>query len=152
MENVETTQPTGNPVTINDEIKGYLLETSKWGKFLAIVGYIGIGLLVLLGVIVMVGLSFAGSMSQFGFGFPMGLLGFIYILIAVLYWFPVNYLYKFSDNVKKGLNTNDQQHVTLGFESLKSLYKFSGILTIIVLSIYALVLLIAIPMAIFAVR
>ncbi|HSI90761.1 MAG TPA: hypothetical protein VK927_06555, partial [Adhaeribacter sp.] len=38
--------PTQNP-ELSPEIKDYLLETAKWGKFLGIVGYIFVGLLVL---------------------------------------------------------------------------------------------------------
>ncbi|HEX2921280.1 MAG TPA: hypothetical protein VHO50_08965 [Bacteroidales bacterium] len=50
MENLETTQPVESQITVNTEIKDHLLETAKWGKFLAVVGYIGIGMLILAGM------------------------------------------------------------------------------------------------------
>jgi hypothetical protein len=147
MENTENIQPTESVITVNGDIKNYLLETAKWCKFMAIVGYIGMGLLILLGLCVMVGLSIFSSISHLGF--PMGLFGLIYILIAGLYFFPLNYMYKFSTNLTQGLKSNIQQSVDFGFKNLKSLFKFMGILTIIVLSIYALVIVVMVPVAIF---
>lgn len=148
MENIETTQPVENLLIINSEIKGYLLETSKWGKFLAIFGYVGMGLLLLLGVVFTVGFSIFNSFS--GVGFPMKIMGFVYILIAVSYYFPLTYLYRFSVQLKQGLNSINQQTVTSGFENLKSLFKFMGILTIVVLSIYALIIIAIVPITIFS--
>ena len=76
MENLENTQPDENQVTINNEIKAYLLETSKWGKFLAIVGFVGMGLLLLLGIVFIIGFSIFSSVP--GVGFPIRIIGFIY--------------------------------------------------------------------------
>jgi hypothetical protein len=147
MENIENTQPVENQLTINNEIKGYLLETSKWGKFLAIVGYVGMGLLLLLGVVCLVGFSIFSSVSSVGF--PIRIMGFIYILLSVAYYFPLKYLYNFSIQLKQGFNSINQQTVTSGFENLKSLFKFMGIFTIVVLSIYALLIIVVVPVTIF---
>ena len=143
MENTESTQQVENLLTVNSEIKDFLLETSKWGKLLAIVGYVGMGLLILLGLGIIVGFSVFSSLSDVGF--PIGIMGVFYIIIAVLYFFPVNYLHKFSIQIKQGLNLNNQQSVTSGFENLKSLFKFMGIFTIVILSIYAFALIIVLP-------
>jgi len=147
MENLENTQPDENQVTINNEIKAYLLETSKWGKFLAIVGFVGMGLLLLLGIVFIIGFSIFSSVP--GVGFPIRIIGFIYLLISVVYYLPLKYLYNFSIQLKQGFNSINQQKVTSGFENLKSLFKFMGIFTIVVLSIYALLIIIMVPVAIF---
>ena len=34
-------------ISLNEEIKEYLMETAKWAKFLSILGFIGIGLMFL---------------------------------------------------------------------------------------------------------
>jgi hypothetical protein len=148
MEENGNTQQIENLFQINTEIKGYLLEISKWGKFLAIVGYIGMGLLLLLGLAILIGGSIFSSFSS-EVNFPIGIVGVIYFALAIAYYFPVNYLYKFSTQIKQGLNSNVQQPVTSGFENLKSLFKFMGIFTIVILSIYALIIIIAVPIAIF---
>lgn len=148
MEELENKNNQENFMLINQEIKTSLLESARWGKFLAIVGYILVGFLILAGFLIMLGFSFAGRFS--GTRFPMGIAGFLYIVMAILYFFPVNYLYNFSDQIKKGLESNNQQSVTSGFTHLKSMFKFIGILTIVILAVYALILLIAIPTSLFA--
>jgi hypothetical protein len=64
MDNFEHKPLDENSLIGNAEINGYLFETSKWGKFLAIIGYIGMVLLVLLGIFMMLGLSHFGISSQ----------------------------------------------------------------------------------------
>ena len=145
MDTIEKNQEHESLIIIDSELKDYLLETSKWSKFLAIVGYVGLGLLILLALFVMFGFS---QFSQFSHvAFPMGLIGFLYIILAVIYYFPVTYLYKFSVQIKNGLTSNDKQTVTFGFENLKSLFKFIGIFTIVILSMYALILIIVLPLS-----
>jgi len=146
MENQEINQQVENTIVITDEIKKYFLEISKWGKFLAIVGYIGMGFLVLLSLFLMVGVSLIPNVN--GSGMPMAAAGFVYLLMAGVYFFPITYLYNYSVKIKQGLTTNDQQNVTSAFMNLKSLFKFFGIFTIVILSIYALILIVAVPMAI----
>jgi hypothetical protein len=143
MENFENKVQDDNSFISNTEINDYLMETSKWGKFLAIVGYVGMGILILVGIFMMVGLSKISSFP--GTSFPMGSFGFIYIILSVIYYFPVNYLYTYSVKIKQGLNSKDITTITAGFQNLKSLFKFMGILTIVILSIYGLILVIAIP-------
>lgn len=146
MEYPENNQPSQDLISVNNEIREYLLETSKWGKFLAIVGYVGMGLLLLIGLGVMIGFSFFSSLSNVNF--PLGVLGFVYIIIAVVYYFPVNYLYKFSSQMRTGIDSNNQELMTLGFENLKSLFKFIGVATIVVISIYVLALILIIPISV----
>ena len=150
MENLETSQLPEQSFIDDSEIRGYLVETAKWSRFLAIVGYVGIVLLVVIALVMMIGFSALGSISDTDV--PMGWLGGVYIVMALIYYFPVNYLFKFSDKMKYGLEANDKQAITTGFMNLKSLLKFMGILTIVVLSLYALILVVALPVAIFFAR
>jgi hypothetical protein len=151
MENPENKILDENAFVNNDEtlfigsreINDYLLQTSKWGKFLAIVGFVGMGLMVFIAILVMSGLS---QLSRvYGEGFPMAGVGFVYVAIAAIYFFPINYLYQFSVKIKRGLQSNDASTITSGFENLKSLFKFMGVFTLVILSMYGLILLIAIP-------
>lgn len=149
MDAFENKQPEVNSFTSNVEINDYLTESSKWGKFLAIVGFVGVGILIL--VAIFAGFIFSQTESRTGAFFPPAIFGFIYIIIAAIYFFPVNYLYKFSVQIKQGLNTNDITTITTGFRNLKSLFKFLGIFTLVILLIYGISLLLAIP-ALFLLR
>lgn len=115
----------------------FLTETAKWANFLSILGFIGLGLMVLVSLFMFV----VGTSSSF---MPLGngiFVGIFYILIAGFYFVPINYLYKFSSNMKNALRTNNQASLTSSFEYIKSHYKFIGILTIVIMGIYILMIL-----------
>ncbi|MFT5748289.1 MAG: hypothetical protein ACI9XO_004794 [Paraglaciecola sp.] len=143
MKNLEIldfdTNETG--IAITHESRAYLQEAAKWGKFLAIVGFVFIGIIALIAV-------FAGSimgtmMGELGggHGFPGGgiFLTVLYLGIAALYFFPCLYLYKFSTQTKMALLTNSTQGLSESLKNLKSMFKFMGIFTAVILSLYALI-------------
>ena len=137
MENeniIDTGSYNNSQLTVSPLASGYLNETGKWGKFLAIVGFCVIGLIVMIGL-------FAGtifsSMDE-ALPFPGFMMGLIYVLIGLLYFFPVYYLFKFSSQVRTALINKNSQQLDSAFENLKSHYKFIGILMIITLSMYVL--------------
>jgi len=124
------------------QAQGFIRETAKWASFLSIIGFIAIGFMVL-GALAMFALGSTlgamgggamGAMGMMGGGFA----GVIFLLMAVLYFFPVMYLFKFASNTKEALNSNNTERLTVAFENLKSHYKFAGILTIIIVAFYAL--------------
>lgn len=125
----------------NKEINDYLIHSSKWGKFLAILGYIGVAILIVAGIASMIGAARVSNFSISEF-FPMGLLGLVYIIIAILYFFAVNFLYQFSVQIKRGIDSSDVSTITSGFKNLKSFFKFMGLFAIIILSIYVIFLLV----------
>ena len=127
--------------------QSYLSETSKWGKFLAIIGFIGCGLLIIIAIFM--GTTIAGLSSQFGGsnGISGGAITFIYIALAALYFFPCYYLYNFSVKMQAALRSNDQQALQSALANQKSCYKFVGILTIIVMSLYLLAIIAAVIFA-----
>ncbi|MDX9928914.1 MAG: DUF5362 family protein [Bacteroidales bacterium] len=148
MENLTSPQASENMLVIDEANRAFLIESSKWAKFLAIVGYIGMGLLVLLGLALLFGMTIVKELTDLPFN--PGIFGIIYFIIAVVYYFPITYLYNFSQKIRDGLVAGNQQTMTAGFGNLKSMFKFIGILMIVALSLYALVLLIAVPVAIIA--
>lgn len=124
---------------LSDFFKSNLLEAAKWAKFIAIVGFVVIGLMVLAGF----GFIFAGSSlmhyAGLGGGFFGSLLSLFYIAITLLYFLPCLYLYKFGNNVQKGIY-NSQNTLDTGIQNLKRFFKFVGFFTIIILALYALML------------
>ncbi|MGV3541201.1 MAG: hypothetical protein ACO1OQ_15395 [Rufibacter sp.] len=130
--------------TLNATVEGYLHTTAKWGKFLAIVGFIGIALMLVMGFFFGSVISkfmtvsnpeaaaISGPMSMFMSGF--------YLLFALLYFFPVLYLYKFSSKMQDGLRAQSAALVEESFKNLKSLFKFLGVLTAVILGFYVLIL------------
>lgn len=132
-----------------NSVRQDLLETAKWGKFLGIVGFVGVGILVVLSLGVMVAGS---SLSQFtNFPVPLSLYGVIYLVFAALYFFPVYYLYGFAKASKRGIESENESLLEKGIADLRRLFKFMGIFTIVILSLYALILVIVVPILIFSI-
>jgi len=145
--NMLDTNVGGDGLKISSEIREYLRETAKWGKFLAIAGFVGIGLMVLimLGMIFFIGSSneFASTLGiaeLAGGGFIFG----FYIVIFAIYIFPLLFLYRFSTKIKTALAHDDQEFLSEAFKNLKSLYKFMGIFMAVILGLYALIFLFSI--------
>jgi hypothetical protein len=126
------------------------MTASKWGKFLSIVGFIGLGLLIIFAVIFMMGffpMKEMNGMNQSPFmRLPFVFVGFIYIGIAAITFFPVFYLYKFSTEMKQALIRSDEHILTSSFENLQKMFTFYGIMTIVMLALDALMMLFMVPM------
>ena len=129
----------GENLVIDWRSKEFLKETAKWTKFLAILGFVGIGLMVLGSLVMLFVPSSLMSNGDFPFGGKIFMM-LLYLAFAVLYYFPISYLYQFSENTKKAIENNDNNAIRDAFEFLKSHYKFMGILTIILLSFYAIMI------------
>ena len=124
-------------LTLTSRAKGFLKETAKWCKFLSILGFLGLGLLFLSSFFIS---TIYASMPQstsipFNLGTAMTI---FYIIMIAIYIFPLYYLHQFSVKLKKALTSKDDEVLANAFEMLKSHYKFVGVFTIIMLSIYIL--------------
>lgn len=139
MENTEIKKETlveNEELLFDKESISYLRETRKWTMFFAVLGFVFIGLLVIFSFV----FSFAGmGFNSFMGGGAKALILILYLGIGILYFFPIYYLLKFSVNMKKALEQKQQNDLNIAFKYLKSHYKFVGILTIVVLSLYVLI-------------
>lgn len=125
-------------------ILGFLKETSTWTYFLSILGFIGIGLMVLVGIFFSVAMgNMSGGNPYESLGMDMSYFGLIYIVLGLIYFFPILYLFNFSRKMKSALSSNNNDELTAAFSNLKSHYKYAGIFTIVVISLYILILIIA---------
>ncbi len=144
METNYTDQPTIQNLYIDEKSKSYLSEYAKWAKMLAIIGFVGIGLMVL-GAIAFMFFSGFSTILNFNQMMPLGFFGIIYgviyLVMALIYYFPTSYLYKSATHLKAGILTNNQEAVKSGFENLKSVFKFMGIMTLIIIGLYVLMIL-----------
>ncbi len=132
---------------LDQSAKDFLKETAKWAYFLAILGFVGIGLFVVIAIFAGALFSAMGAamprMGAFGGSFG-AIMSFFYLLIAAVYFFPVYYLFKFGSNAKRAFRDNDSEALTSSLGYLKSHYKFIGILMVSILVLYALFFLLAI--------
>ncbi|MDA6068840.1 hypothetical protein NJT12_04325 [Flavobacterium sp. AC] len=126
---------------LDQSSKDFLKETVKWAYFLGIVGFVGIGLILVFAIFASAIFATLGSsipgMAAYGSSFGV-VITFIYIIFGAIYFFPVYYLFKFGANGKKAFRDNDNVALTASFGYLKSHYKFIGIFMIAILVLYGL--------------
>ncbi len=124
---------------------GYLKETAKWGKFLAIVGFVMLGLVMLIFLLLAI---FVGSTGLAALDGPesavFGAMGaatimFYVFLFIIFYFIPSLFLYRFATNMQIALRNEDSDTLQTSLSNMKSLFKFFGILTAIFLGLYALI-------------
>src|SRR3954463_5179965 len=130
---------------VDQQSIGYLSETARWAKFLSIVGFVVCGFIVIFALFFGSIMSVISKMGSGSDSFSSSTLAIgnyafsiVYIIIALLYFFPCLYLFNFSSKMQTALRNNDQINLNAALGNLKSCFKFVGILTIVVLSFYLL--------------
>ena len=129
-------------LSLDRESIDHLTETARWGKFLAIMGFITLGLLVIFSFFV--GAIFANysALSPYPSTELRTAAGIGGAFFTVIYFFPCLYLYRYSVRMKAALNTNDQTKLNQSLKSQRMLFRYVGIVTIIVISLELIALLI----------
>ncbi len=147
---MDTNQLLDNELNVTDTlyitptIRRHLSDTAWWAKFLSIVGFVVVGLMVVLAFSVVYLMNMVSGSEESGIvGMSSAGLTSMYLAIAGFYFFPVFFLYKFATKMQTAIRENDTHELTISFSNLNKLYKFLGVLTIIILAIYGLVLLLA---------
>lgn len=144
MENLDLLN---DDLQVSPQAQSYLTETAKWGKFLAIMGFIGSIIMIIIAFFIPVFLTqlppYNTMSSEFNSGMKVGMT-ILYLLLALLFFFPCFYLYKFSVKMQAALKMVSQENFDESLMNLKSMFKFYGIFTIIILSFYALAFIIGI--------
>ena len=118
-----------NGLHINGQSNAYLKEIAKWTYFLSIVGIIFVGMLILGIVYMMTSIS--------AFMGPEVLTSFItFGIVIMIYIYPITKLFNFSKDTKAALRSNSAEQLSIALGELKSLFKFMGIFTIVILVLY----------------
>ncbi len=128
----------------------HLKETASWARLLAIVGMVMCVLMVLGGILASVAFSKVGELerdygrSGYGSGASAGMgaaIVVVYIIVALIYFFPCLFTLRFANYIKTAINANDQQALNEGLRNLKATFRYMGIITIIFIAFFVLGLL-----------
>lgn len=132
-----------NELSLNAVSQNALFTTAKWGKFLAIVGFIFCALMVIAGFYMSSIMSYSGYASRSVYINPAFFTA-IYIVLAIILFFPCLYLLKFSNKMQEAIKTTNQESLDASLMSLKAVFKFYGIVAIVILCFYALAFIFAV--------
>lgn len=136
------TNPESPKIELDQGALNHLNTARKWSMFLAILGFIFLGLFVLIGLATGTFLS-AFSSGAKGIGVPGALIIVLFVILGVACFLPVLFLFKFSKHMTKAVNSIDKQEINKAFRSLKFYFTYIGILVIIILILYLTALVIA---------
>lgn len=130
----------------------FLLESYRWTNFIAIVGFVLIGLGLIFSF--SIGGIMNSAVSANGMNNVPSWIGVFYsvmmVITSALYFFPCLYLFKFAKHGKLAVSTKNSEDLTFSLENLKSFFKFMGVMTLIVVVLYGLMFLIGMVGAAFS--
>jgi len=143
MEDLEQT-PQEVKLVVTEEMRSYIYEISKWARFLSIIGFILSAFLIIGSFGIGAALTANPSMvAQLGPLSGAGAIGvtIIYLILALMYFYPSLLLFRFSNKGKQGVLYGDQESLDNAMMNMKSLFKFWGIFTIVIMIGYFLFML-----------
>ena len=120
-----------------DYVQGILNTTSRWAKFLAIIGFIFTGFIVLGSIGLLGGNSALSGIDQFPFNvIPMSVFGLLNLFAGAFYFVPSLYLFQYSEKLKTAMASRNENILVLALNKNKAFFKFVGIMTLVGLVLY----------------
>jgi hypothetical protein len=130
-----------NNFLVSPLAQSHLKETAKWAKFLAIVGFVFTGFIALFAIFAGTLMSSFSTISPELSMFPTAGLSVAYLFFAALYFIPCLFLFQFAQKVLFALKHSDSDTLAYSLGKLKSFFLFVGIMTLLIVALYALILL-----------
>ena len=136
------TPPEIRKIEIEESTLNHLNTARKWAMFLAIIGFISLGLMLIVGLLAGTFLKTFSS-GENNFGLSDSLIFIPVILIGIIYFFPILFLFRFSKYISRAIRTMDKMVFHKAIKNLKFYFAYIGIVLIIVLTIYLVILIVA---------
>ncbi len=139
--------------TLTSDTIDFFVQTRPWVLFLAILGFISVGLIVLAALFSLVG-GIAGTALGQGASEFQGLasigMAFGYLIMAALYFPPAWYLAKYASALGRVRAGRGAPAVEEALAHQMSFWRFLGIMMVIAMALYAVILIVAVIAAIVA--
>ena len=120
---MDQNQSSPSGLGIDQSTINHLTESARWARFLAIAGFVFCGIIAVFGIFSntffslmtsRVSSEVVGANALFnGFGTFMAVL---YIGMALLYFFPCLYLFRFANYMKAAAATSEQENLNMIFK------------------------------------
>jgi hypothetical protein len=107
--------------------------------FLAVTGFIILGLVIVIGLIAGTFLT-VFKLADKGPGFSESLMFIPVLLLGIIYFFPGLFLFRFSRHSGNAIKTLDKKDLQKAFRSLKSYFVYTGALIIFALLCYVAII------------
>ncbi len=120
----------GDAGAVSEAVMEPLRRTRPWVLFLAIVGFIGTGLMGLFGLF-----ALALGTSTAGAGVPAGM-GLVYIVLAGVYVMPSLRMLNYASSIARLVRDPRTERLVVALDHQRSFWKLVGIMTAVVLALY----------------
>lgn len=117
----------------------YLISISKWMKFFFIMAIISVSLTMMAGLAIIASASIISDMPDIP-DFPVAIVGAIYMAVGALNLVPAIYMNRISKAAERTVESDDNNAMLDFLKNNKSLWKFLGILTIVMIGFSILIL------------
>ena len=114
-----------------------LRQTRPWVQFIGLV-------LLVVSALVIAGAAVGGVLMVVQREPAHALQFVLYLVVALVYLFPGIYLRRYAVRLRDALNLRDSGHLEAALEAQKSFWRLVGVLTAIVVGIYALAIVFAV--------
>lgn len=122
-------------IEIEQEALKHLNKTRKWTMFIAIIGFIFLGLVIVLGGIAGTFLSVFNE-GEPGLSIPLVLAISLVVIFSCVAFFPGLFLLRFSKQIGKAVHNLDKKELSNALRNLKYFFAYLGVLIIIIISLY----------------
>jgi hypothetical protein len=130
---------------VGSAVVDQLARTKGWTRLFSVLMWIGASFLILGGIAMIFLGVFAGSMASemaeqlAAIGGAVGL-GVVYFLMAFFYIYPALKLGGYSSRITELMNVPSEANLVAALNEQRAFWKYIGILTVIVLVLYALII------------
>lgn len=124
---------------ISAQDKADLAVAARWAKFLAIAGFVMLGLgaagmLFALLAVAVAGVSLPG-MAAWGVAGMTAYLGSM-LMVTLVYFFPTLYLFRFARKALDAVDSDNSEAMSESWANLRRFFKFVGIFAIVLIAFY----------------
>jgi hypothetical protein len=128
-------EATSDPAAVPDHIVEHLRGTRPWVFFLAVVGFLGGGLMVLAGLAMLV-MSSAAKLPAW--------LGLIYIVLAAVCILPSVYMVMYGSSIGRLMRDPRMERLGAALAAQRTYWKAVGIMCAVMIALYPIVIVVAV--------
>lgn len=132
----EVNQNPESLLRVSPKMKESLLSSMKWIQFFVILTCVSLGILVIIAIVMLAMSSlFPVADAEMSPLFMLGM-GLLYLVLGVLYVYPIIKGFKLIDHTRKALRAGTNSDFEASADDLHSIMKYCGWLTIILFVLY----------------
>jgi hypothetical protein len=132
----------GQDLRVSPLVIMLLRQTKPWARLMSVLMFIGAGFLILGGLIQLLGLMMLGGATRgAGVVAVIGMVGpLVNFALGILYLAPAIFLGRYATRIGNLVRMNRQADLEGALESQKSFWKFTGIVTLVMIGLIVLLL------------